>query len=814
MNDNQSISQTGNAGGKELPAGTRLEEFIIERVLGSGGFGITYLARDTSLNRQVVIKENLPSQFAHRDTTSLTVRPGPGREDQENFKWSLENFTREAEMLASLRHPGIVSVLRRFQAFATAYFVMPFVEGVPFDELIEERHHKNNPFSEEELRGMLERVLAALDHLHQRGIYHRDIKPANILVFNDGIPVLIDFGSARQRLGERSMTVVESAGYTPFEQLQSRGNVGPWSDLYALGGTLYKALTGDTPPKANDRAFDDPLVPLVNRQELVGCYSLEFLTSIDKVMAPRFTDRWQNSGEWLVSLNIRANKNDIELGLAAYPEDPMESQVPVSKNRIRFRNMTLWALAACLVVIGLVYFAQHSATKNVANGQEKTVLSSVKRPHKIDRNDEAVLLAIAEGGDAYAQALFGFGLLFSPMEGLNHEARIKRISESLEWLEKSSNQNHPLGIAIRGSAEVHLEKKDSQKYAKQRYEEAVKAGFLIDIKKGDPIWNFFVGVAYSSGWGVEANPEEGVKWYRKAADQKIPVAQNQLGICYDSGTGVAKDPLEAVRWYRAAADQGYARGQCNLGICYDKGTGVAKDSLEAVRWYRAAADQGYAAAQCILGICYDEGTGVIKDPSEAVKWYRAAADQGDSYGQYFLGVCYAYGTGVAKDPLEAVRWYLVAADQGDAEAQCNLGICYANGTGVEKDPLEAVRWYRAAADQGNTMAQFNLGICYTNGTGVEKDPLEAAKWYRAAADQGHARAQCDLGICYANGTGVAKNQFEAAKWYRAAADQGDADAQCNLGIYYANEIRFAKKPSEAAKWFRAAADQGHAKGAM
>jgi len=242
MTDPTSDIQTQKSVGKELPAGTRIEEFVIEKVLGSGGFGITYLARDTSLNRQVVIKENLPSQFAHRDTTSLTVWPGPCREDQENFRWSLENFSREAETLASLRHPGIVPVLRRFEAFGTAYFVMPFVDGITLDELIESRQADGQPFSEDELRGLLEHVLAALGHLHERGIYHRDIKPANILITHEGLPVLIDFGSARQRIGELSMTVIESAGYTPFEQLQSRGNVGPWSDLYALGGTLCRAL--------------------------------------------------------------------------------------------------------------------------------------------------------------------------------------------------------------------------------------------------------------------------------------------------------------------------------------------------------------------------------------------------------------------------------------------------------------------------------------------------------------------------------------------------------------------------------------------
>jgi formylglycine-generating enzyme required for sulfatase activity len=288
-----------------LPAGTRLEEFVIERVLGSGGFGITYLATDTSLGRQVVIKENLPVQFCFRDTHSLTVSPRHSHgEDAENFLWSLDNFWKEGAMLASLDHRGIVRVLRSFQAFGTAYFVMPFVEGMALDELAKEREGK--PFSEEELRGLLERVLDALGYLHERGIYHRDLKPGNLLITHAGIPVLIDFGSARQRLSERSMTVVESAGYTPFEQLQSRGNVGPWSDLYALGGTLVKAITGETLPKANDRVFDDPWQALADREELLSVFSPRFLQSLDRALALHPRDRWQDAGEWLAALSAES----------------------------------------------------------------------------------------------------------------------------------------------------------------------------------------------------------------------------------------------------------------------------------------------------------------------------------------------------------------------------------------------------------------------------------------------------------------------------------------------------------------------------
>ena len=202
-------------------------------------------------------------------------------------------------MLASLDHPGIVKVLRSFEANGTAYFVMPFVEGTTFDMVVRGHETQRRPFTEAELGSLLDKVLDALAYLHDRGIYHRDIKPGNLLITAKGDPVLIDFGAARQRLSERSLTVIESPGYTPFEQMQSRGKVGPWSDLYALGGTIYKAITGETPAKAADRIFEDDVVPLVERAEFRSRYSAAFLAGIDRAMRPRLMDRWQAAAEWM-----------------------------------------------------------------------------------------------------------------------------------------------------------------------------------------------------------------------------------------------------------------------------------------------------------------------------------------------------------------------------------------------------------------------------------------------------------------------------------------------------------------------------------
>jgi len=227
-------------------------------------------------------------------------------EDAGNFQYSLESFEREASTLASLDHPGIVRVLRSFEAHGTAYFVMPFVEGVTFDQVIDERRKSGQKFTDDELRGLTCRVLDALGYLHDRGIYHRDIKPGNILVTAAGEPVLIDFGAARQRLSERSLTVIESSGYTPFEQLQSRGKIGPWSDLYALGATLYKAITGETAAKAADRIMDDPQMPLAHQPTLRGRHEPSLLASIDKAMSPKASDRFQDTTEWREQLMPQA----------------------------------------------------------------------------------------------------------------------------------------------------------------------------------------------------------------------------------------------------------------------------------------------------------------------------------------------------------------------------------------------------------------------------------------------------------------------------------------------------------------------------
>ncbi len=230
---------------------------------------------------------------------------------------------------------------------------------------------------------------------------------------------------------------------------------------------------------------------------------------------------------------------------------------------------------------------------------------------------------------------------------------------------------------------------------------------------------------YLSGRGVRRDPEEAVRWIRRAADLSDAVAQNELGFLYSAGLGVERDQAEAVRWFRLSADQGETTAQFNLGLRYDKGEGVAQDLAEAARRYRQAGEQGHAGAQFHLGGMHDEGRGVEKDADEAVHWYRLAAQQGHVHAQFNLGAVFAEGLG---EPAQAVGWYRLAGNQGHPAAQNNLGLMYGRGLGVPPNDAEAVRWYRRAAEQGGADAQFNLGAMYAQGRGVAQDLVTAYAW--------------------------------------------------------------------------------------
>ena len=282
--------------GDTLAPGTRLDELEIERVLGAGGFGVTYLARDVSLDAWRAVKEYLPRDWGTR-LRDGTIGPRTGA-DAEDYQWGLTRFLDEARILAQFDHPNLVRVYRVFEAQGTAYMVTEYVEGRTLSAALRE----SGPWSERQVRELLEALTDGLSAVHVAGLLHRDIKPGNVMVRGDGTPVLIDFGSARQAMGRqsRSVTAVLTPGYAPLEQYSPRGNQGPWTDIYALGALTYEALSGQLPDDATERVAEDLLRPLA--EAAAQPVSAELAAAVDAALAVHKEDRPQSLDAWRAQL--------------------------------------------------------------------------------------------------------------------------------------------------------------------------------------------------------------------------------------------------------------------------------------------------------------------------------------------------------------------------------------------------------------------------------------------------------------------------------------------------------------------------------
>jgi class 3 adenylate cyclase len=275
-----------------LPAGTVIADYRVESVLGVGGFGITYLARDTVLEKLVAIKEYFPGAAVSRggDLTVTLTAPDMTVE----YQAGLERFLKEARTLAGFSHPHIVRVNRYFKDHGTGYMVMDYEEGESLKAWL-----KRSPQPPADvLKGLLAPLLDGIEKVHEAGFLHRDIKPDNIFVRKRGDPVLIDFGSARQALAgaTHTLTTLVTPGYAPFEQYSAGADQGPYTDIYALGGVLFFAVTGHNPPDAIGRMKGDSLRQLL--APALARYGEDLVEAIEWAMALDEKRRPQSVIEW------------------------------------------------------------------------------------------------------------------------------------------------------------------------------------------------------------------------------------------------------------------------------------------------------------------------------------------------------------------------------------------------------------------------------------------------------------------------------------------------------------------------------------
>ena len=296
MNQPTQIAPMSNTA---LPVGTRLGEFEITGVIGEGGFGIVYSARDMTLDRMVALKEYLPFSFALRAADG-SIQP-KSEEQRSTFAAGLASFINEAKMLARFTHPGLVEVFRYLEANSTAYMAMRYYRGVTMRDIL---HSTPHIATEKWLCETLDPILLALKELHSERCFHRDVAPDNIMVLPNGRSVLMDFGAARMMIADmtQAFTTVLKPGFAPIEQYSNDGSMpqGAWTDIYAIGGLLYFAMTGRVPVQAISRMMSDPLKPV---QTLCGDrYSENLCNVVSKCLAVPASNRYQSIDELRAAL--------------------------------------------------------------------------------------------------------------------------------------------------------------------------------------------------------------------------------------------------------------------------------------------------------------------------------------------------------------------------------------------------------------------------------------------------------------------------------------------------------------------------------
>lgn len=303
-----------------LPPGTVLNEYRLSGLLGAGAFGITYLARDTHLDKDVAIKEYLPSAFAARaaDGTVVPITQQQARD----YRWGLERFSQEARTLAKFSHPNIVRVIRYFESHGTGYVVMDYERGQALKAFVQLNPHP----SEAAIKAMVRPLLDGLEKVHATGFLHRDIKPDNIFLREDGAPVLIDFGSARQTAADtgQPLTTILTPGYAPFEQYTTSKKQGPWSDIYSMGGVLYFVITGRNPPDAITRMKGDTLAEqlaaVLDRYSPALIEAIEWALALEESARPADVATWRNALLSVVGADRNATPSSV--GVRAQRVEP------------------------------------------------------------------------------------------------------------------------------------------------------------------------------------------------------------------------------------------------------------------------------------------------------------------------------------------------------------------------------------------------------------------------------------------------------------------------------------------------------------
>jgi serine/threonine protein kinase len=588
-----------------LPPGSVLSDYRIIRVLGEGGFGITYLAEDLQLRLQVVIKEYFPNEFALRTRENTISAKSTSVGD---FKKGMKRFKEEAQTLAKFNHPSIVKILGYFEANETAYFVMEYEEGVDLSHYLKEKEK----LSQEEILAIIMPILEGLKEVHRHNYLHRDIKPGNILIRSNKSPVLIDFGASKYAISEtsKSVTSMLTEGYAPLEQYSTDlKQQGPFTDLYAVGAVIYRMITTEVPPSSQTRSYQllqegtDPLKPLSELRP--KGFDEAFLKAVDRSLSLKASDRPQSVQEFQQDLAGKLVRKK------------RESQAPTDSTEKKGNKAPLWIAASLLGIAAIgggAYFymeGQKLETASTSQSKELIKTTAAKAATKKTSTSNATTPEAEKKSGLYRQAL-----RYLKGEGVG---------------------------------------KDTAKAAEY---------FRNACEGGDPRGCVGLGLLHLKGQSVDKDPEKSLHLFSQSCNDGNAEGCYNAARLYAKGLGVSANMPLANLLYRKSCEKGYAKGCYRAGMNYLTGKGGPKDYQEAKKFLSQSCQDNNAKACSALGTVYAKGLGVAKDYTKAMQFFETACENNSSVGCYNLGKMYEKGRGVTTSKSTALKYYTEACDYG------------------------------------------------------------------------------------------------------------------------------------------------------
>lgn len=670
-----------------FPPGQQLKShYLVGRVLGEGGFGITYLGVDTNLERRVAIKEYFPTSFVKRETSvslEVTCYTNVGRDFYEKGR---DQFLQEARTMAKLENiPQIVRVLDFFPANNTAYIVMEFLEGSTLKELVQEQGR----IPAKSMLEMLDPVLRAMEAMHSAGIIHRDISPDNLMVLKSGKIKLMDFGCARDIEGGRTMTVTLKHGFAPMEQYTGHGQ-GPWSDVYALCATVYYCLTGTVPPRSVERSDSeqDSLIPpnkaganLTPGQE----------QALVKGLAVRARNRWQSAASLYAALYGTTMD-----GFPWIPEDTGQKEKPdEGKTEYVRRNETVDSNAGETV---------HDQTEYVApdDGQKREETPNHKREAAGKSSALAgTIAALPRGVKAGIAGAACLAVILAAVLAMG--------KQPAEASPGSDGDGAPVSGILTLPEDGGSSSEEDTSGDSSAPEDTGKVPGIGDPQPGD-----------------ETAPGESTPAQTNEPDTQTTQPDTAQGGSGASGSGTSGSGTTSGGKTTEPTGSGQSAAQTSSDPSKEELEQAAQAAADS-RQYTQAADD-YRQMKSL---------GYITNSQLANYLERIAGEAEDYWFET------AYGNNDSPYIKTAFELYSEAANLGNTQAYADIACCYDYGHYVSVDKAKAREWWTKLANTGDGPSCYFVAQYYARGEGVEQDTQKAIEWLNKCFEYGASYVESD-----------------------------------------------------------------------